>query len=52
MRKGSIADILMGNNSTFSNKRDNDYSLIDKRQLIAPNYVIKFNKEQTHWYTV
>lgn len=52
MRKGSIADILMGNNSTFSNKRDNDYSLIDKRQLIAPNYVIKFTKEPEHWYTI
>ena len=52
MRKGSIADILMGSNSTFSNKRDNDYSLIDKRQLIAPQYVIKFTKEPEHWYTI
>ena len=52
MRRGSIADILMGTNSTFSNKRDNDYSLIDKRPLIAPNYVIKFSKEPEHWYTV
>lgn len=52
MRRGSIADILMGTNSTFSNKRDNDYSLIDKRPLISPMYVIKFSKEPDHWYTV
>lgn len=52
MRKGSIADILMGNNSTFSNKKDQDYSLVDKRPLISPNYIIKFTKDQAHWYTV
>lgn len=52
MRRGSIANILMGDNSTFSNQRDQDYSLIDKRPLIAPQYVIKFTKEQSHWYTV
>ena len=52
MRKGSIADILMPTASTFTNKIDTDTSLINKSQLIAPNYVIKFTKDRSHWYTV
>ena len=51
-RKGTIADILMPNASTFTNKIDTDNSLINKSQLIAPNYVIKFTKDRSHWYTV
>ena len=51
-RKGTIADILMPTASTFTNKIDTDNSLINKSQLIAPNYVIKFTKDKSHWYTV
>ena len=51
-RKGTIADILMPTASTFTNKIDTDNSLINKSQLIAPNYVIKFTKDRDHWYTV
>ena len=51
-RKGTIADILMPTASTFTNKIDTDNSLINKSQLIAPNYVIKFTKDKDHWYTV
>lgn len=51
-RKGTIADILMPNASTFTNKIDTDSSLINKSQLMAPNYVIKFTKDKGHWYTV
>ena len=51
-RKGTIADILMPTASTFTNKIDTDNSLINKSQLIAPNYVIKFTKDKAHWYTV
>ena len=51
-RKGTIADILMPTASTFTNKIDTDNSLINKSQLIAPNYVIKFTKDRSHWYTV
>ena len=51
-RKGTIADILMPTASTFTNKIDTDNSLINKSQLIAPNYVIKFTKDKNHWYTV
>ena len=52
MRKGSIADILMGNNSTFTNERDIDKQLIDKRPLVNPLYIIAFSKDKEHWYTV
>ena len=51
-RKGTIADILMPTASTFTNKIDTDHSLINKSQLTAPNYVIKFTKDRAHWYTV
>ena len=51
-RKGTIADILMPTASTFTNKIDTDNTLINKSQLIAPNYVIKFTKDKSHWYTV
>ena len=51
-RKGTIADILMPTASTFTNKIDTDNSLINKSQLTAPNYVIKFTKDRSHWYTV
>lgn len=51
-RKGTIADILMPTASTFTNKIDTDTALINKKQLIAPNYIIKFTKDKSHWYTV
>ena len=51
-RKGSIADILMPNASTFTNKIDTDKSLITKQQLRKPSYVIKFGKTKDTWYTV
>lgn len=45
-RKGSIADLLMPQASTFTNKIDADKSLITKERLIAPQYVIKFSKDR------
>ena len=51
-RKGTIADILMPTASTFTNKIDADTTLIDKSQLVTPNYVVKFTKDKGHWYTV
>lgn len=52
MRKGSIADILLPNSSMYSNKMDQDYSLIDKSRLRSPITVIKFEKDPNKWYTV
>lgn len=51
-RKGTIADILMPEASTFTNKIDTDTTLINKSPLITPSYVIKFTKDKSHWYTV
>lgn len=51
-RKGTIADILMPEASTFTNKIDTDKSLISKEPLITPKCVIKFTKDKSHWYTV
>lgn len=51
-RKGTIADILMPEASTFTNKIDTDKSLINKKPLISPNYIIKFTKSKDDWFTV
>ena len=51
-RKGTIADLLMPNASTFTNKIDTDNTLVNKKPLSVPNYVIKFTKNQKDWFTV
>lgn len=51
-RKGTIADILMPEASTFTNKIDTDKTLINKSPLVAPSYVIKFTKNKQDWFTV
>lgn len=45
-RKGSIADLLMPQASTFTNKIDADKSLISKERLVSPQYIIKFSKDK------
>lgn len=52
MREGSIADILMPESSTFTNKIDTDYSLVYRGRLTTPSYVIKFGKTKDTWYTI
>lgn len=49
-RKGTIADLLASDQSTFTNKINVDTSLVDKRRLHKPSFVIKFTK--TEAYTV
>lgn len=44
-RKGTVADILMPNASTFTNKIDVDTSLVTKQRLLRPSYIIKFDKD-------
>ena len=51
-RKGTIADILMPQASTFTNKIDSDTTLICKKRLVEPTYVIKFTKYKENWFTV
>lgn len=51
-RSGTIADILLPNASTFTNKINTDNALVTKKRLIEPSYIIKFTKDQGDWYTV
>lgn len=52
MRKGSIADILMPEASTFTNKIETDYSLINKQRRVTPTCIFKFSKDKTDWFTL
>lgn len=51
-RKGTIADILMPNASTFTNKGHSDYTLISKKRLVKPQAIIKFTTGEENWFTV
>lgn len=51
-RSGTIADILMPEASTFTNKIDTDTTLITKQRLTEPNYVVKFTKNKNSWFTI
>lgn len=52
-RKGTIADIMMPNASTFTNEVKIDRSLlVNKRQCVRPIYVIKFKKTPDTWFTL
>lgn len=52
-RKGTIADIMMPDASTFTNEVKLDRSLlVNKRLTKNPEYIIKFNKSQDTWFTV
>ena len=51
-RKGTIADILMPEASTFTNKINTDTALINKKSLISPSFIIKFTKNKDDWFTV
>ena len=52
MRKGSIADILMPEASTFTNKIEEDYSLINKTRRIRPTMIFKFTKSKEDYFTL
>lgn len=51
-RKGTIADILMPDASTFTNRIEIDESLINKKRLFKPTFIIKFDKSKSSWYTL
>lgn len=48
-RKGSIADILAPDASTFTNQQNFDRSKIHEGRLLKPNFVIQFRND---WFTV
>lgn len=51
-RKGTIADIMMPEASTFTNEIQTDISNIYKGKLHKPTRIIKFGKEKEFWFTV
>lgn len=51
-RKGTVGDILAGNTSNFTNSIETDVSLINKKRLYRPQYIIKFSKDKADWFTV
>lgn len=52
-RKGTAADIIMGNASTFTNEVMVDRSLlVNKRKCTRPSTIIKFTKEKDTWFTL
>lgn len=52
-RAKSIANILMPDNASFkTNKIESDKSLIDKKALRTPNWLVKFTKNKQNWYTM
>ena len=51
-RKGTVADILMGDASTFTNKIDFDKTLIYKGKLKKPVQILVFGKEDRDKFTV
>lgn len=51
-RKGTIADILSPDSSTFTNQTIVDRSRIYKGRLKTPLRIIKFGKEQSKWFTM
>lgn len=51
-RKGSIANILTPDCSTFTNEIKTDNALVTKKKLCKPSYIIKFSKETGNWFTI
>ena len=43
-REGTVADILMPEASTFTNKVEVDTTLVTKQRLIKPSYIVRFTK--------
>lgn len=51
-RRDTVAGILQGDQSNFTNKIEVDYSLLWKGRVKCPNFLIKFTKDKATWYTV
>ena len=51
-RKNALANEIDTGTGNFTNKIERDLSLLYKKRLTKPLYIIKFSKDQTDWYTV
>lgn len=51
-RRGTVADILAPDESTFTNKVKDDITQIWKGRLKRPTRIIKFGKNESEWYSI
>lgn len=51
-RKDALANEIDQGTGNFTNKIQRDLSLLTKKRLITPKYIIKFTKDQADWFTV
>ena len=51
-RKNALANEIDTGTGNFTNKVQRDLSLLWKKRLTKPLYIIKFSKDQTDWFTV
>lgn len=51
-RKTALANELDNGTGNFTNKIERDLSLIYKKRVKNPQYIIKFSKNQEDWFTV
>lgn len=51
-RKNALANELDNGTGNFTNKIERDLSLLYKKRLTKPLYIVKFSKDQSDWFTV
>jgi hypothetical protein len=51
-RKGTAADLLTPDESTFTNKIKEDIERIWKGRMVRPSRIIKFGKKESEWFTL
>ena len=51
-RKNALANEIDTGTGNFTNKIERDLSLLFKKRLTKPQYIIKFSKDQSDWFTV
>ena len=51
-RKGTVADILLPNSSTFTNQIKTDNTLVFKGRRTRPTAIVMFGKEEDHKFTI
>ena len=51
-RKNALANEIDTGTGNFTNKIQRDLSLLYKKRLNKPSYIVKFSKDQSDWFTV
>lgn len=51
-RSKALANEIDNGTGNFTNKIERDLSLLNKKRLLKPSYIVKFTKDQGDWFTV